>query len=179
MWLPLLGLGVHDRGQGPYQAGFHQYPPWGQVSRRLKAPWDLPPLAGCLLGSVTERVHSCASRSSISHQVGGRVVFTNGVHRFKLGACAGPEATQQKSQCTPSQLPPSWGLCGGAGFYGGVREWPEEFIRLKQINIWPCVGRALHRNCGADGACEWEMAITGEPQNSASLCPSLSSSESG
>lgn len=65
------------------------------------------------------------------------------------------------------------------GFRGRVREWPEEFIRLKQISIWPCVGRALHRNCGADGACEGEMAITGEPQNSVSLCPSLSSSESG
>ena len=64
----------------------------------------LPPPAGCLLVSVTER----ASRGTLvaqhsfsaSYQVGeGGVHHTD--NRFKLGASAGSEATQQKSQDTP------------------------------------------------------------------------------
>lgn len=40
-------------------------------------------------------------------------------------------------------------LCGRVESLGVVRVRPVGFIRLKQIKIWPCGGRALHMNDGA------------------------------
>lgn len=66
-------------------------------------------------------------------------------YRFKVNA--GSQATQQKSQGTPS-LGATHGvpadLCGVAGSQGVDRVRPAEFIRLRNIKIWPCKRRALH-----------------------------------
>ena len=58
-------------------------------------------------------------------------------------------------------------LCGVAGSQGVVRVRSAEFIKLKQMKIWQCGGRALHRKWVL---CEGKGTLTLEPHNSVSLC---------
>lgn len=46
---------------------------------------------------------------------------------------------------------------------------PAEFIRFKQMKIYPCGGRALHRDAGIGQVCEEIMTLALEPQNYLSL----------
>lgn len=75
------------------------------------------------------------------------MVFTH-LYRFKLGAGAGSESTQQKPQATggvaATYLVPSE-LCGGTRPQGVVMVRPVVFISPKQTKISLCEGRALHQ----------------------------------
>lgn len=104
------------------------------------------------------------------------MVFTSGVHRFKLGTSSGPEAVQKTSQGTPRPATTYLGLvdlCGGARSQGDFRARPVAFIKLKQIKIWTCRGRAQNRNGGVGWVCKGKIILTPKPQNSVSLCLSL------
>ena len=69
------------------------------------------------------------------------------IDRFKRGASAGSEATQQMSQGISSvaatwQVPAD--LCGGAGSQGVIRVRPAKFIRPKWTKIRLHKVRALY-----------------------------------
>lgn len=71
--LPVLGLGTHGRGQAVYPDWLPPGLGLGQVSKRLKAPQDLPLPIGCPLVSATEKAPGSTwvvwSTFSGSHQV--------------------------------------------------------------------------------------------------------------
>lgn len=51
---------------------------------------------------------------------------------------------------------------------------PAEFIRLKEIKIWPYGERALYRNSGTTQGMQGKMALAPKSHNSVSSCVSLS-----
>lgn len=51
---------------------------------------------------------------------------------------------------------------------------PAEFIRLKEIKIWPYIERALHRNSGTAQGIQGKMALAPKSHNSVSSWVSLS-----
>lgn len=58
LWLPLVGLGVCAKGQAVYQGWLPPALSPGAGQQKVQDPPDLlclPPPAGCLLGSVSER----------------------------------------------------------------------------------------------------------------------------
>lgn len=92
------------------------------------------------------------------------------LYRFKLGICAGSEATHQKSQgkhrLAITYIMPI-DFCSRGGFQEDIRVELVEFTSLNQIKIWPHRGRDQDRNsvwlCG-------KTAHALKSDNSVSLC---------
>ena len=87
----------------------------------------------------------------MSHQVGAphfHQIDTDS----NLAPVLGLKPLSKSLRIYQGQQPPDGGpvfLCGGVKSEGKVMKVrPAKFIRLKQIKIWLCGGRALHRNSG-------------------------------
>ena len=101
-WLPLLGLGLHRRGQAVYQGQLHQYWAWGRSAKGLQDPESA---STCRLPIRLSRCKSSwwypgRVKQVLSESPGRGEWCLPGWYRFKLGASVGSESTQQKFQGT-------------------------------------------------------------------------------
>ena len=111
-WLPLLGLSVSQRGQAVFQDWLPLVPCLLQVSKRPKAPCDLPLPSGCLLGSATEIASASTrlawDRFSMSH-LEGVIVVHQVAADSNLAPVLGLRPFSKSLRVHQGKPPPAWG----------------------------------------------------------------------